>query len=424
MPERLVAPPHGPTDIVALKAAIDDALRNRRSHDHGLALFVLDVADHDLAVRDDRVLHPLQTCLRGDDLLTRIGERRFALLCPGVRSATQAWIIGRRLLGAVGLTEVRASAEHDVAVGAVVGADAHATAASLLRAACAALDLARTPAPVRMVIHTAGSPSASQPVRARADQLRAAITDDDIELHYQPIVDIGTGRVAAVEALLRWTHPDDGPVPPGEVVALAEQTGTILTLGEWILRTACRQLAAWQSQRPDAPGVVCVNISAHQLEDPDFPATVRSALAEAGLPPEALCLELTETVLLPRSPSAQALLTALHHIGVRIAIDDFGTGYSCLTYLKDLPADVIKIAREFVQEITTDHRDVAIVRAVCDIARALDIDVVVEGVESPEQLAALAQLGPHLVQGYLLRRPCRADVALEPIAVPATDLAV
>ncbi|HKN92581.1 MAG TPA: EAL domain-containing protein, partial [Acidimicrobiia bacterium] len=221
--------------------------------------------------------------------------------------------------------------------------------------------------------------------------LRAAIAAGDLHLDYQPIVSFDDWRVTAVEALVRWEHPERGAVAPAEFVPLAEESGLILPLGRWVLGEACRQLAVWRAAgRPELR--VTVNLSARQFADPDLIAAVAEALARAGLPPDALWLEITESVLMEEVKATADTLLALKRLGVHLAVDDFGTGYSSLSYLKRFPVDLLKIDRSFIAGLGTDPEDGAIVLAIVSLAQALRLGVVAEGVEYFHQLEALHRL--------------------------------
>jgi EAL domain-containing protein (putative c-di-GMP-specific phosphodiesterase class I) len=227
-------------------------------------------------------------------------------------------------------------------------------------------------------------------------------------LHYQPKIDLATGDITGIEALLRWRHPELGLVAPGQFIAIAEESGLIVPIGRWVLRAACRQARQWQIEG-SSPVCIAVNISAGELRAPGFAAGVREILAETGLPPRCLELELTETVLIDDSRSISDVLRELKEIGVLLALDDFGTGYSSLSYLKRFPIDTLKIDRSFVHDLTTDKDDAGIVTAVIGMGKNLHMRVVAEGVETREQLALLQEHGCPQGQGYFFSRPLPAE---------------
>jgi diguanylate cyclase (GGDEF)-like protein/PAS domain S-box-containing protein len=247
-------------------------------------------------------------------------------------------------------------------------------------------------------------------------ELRAAIDEGGLAVHYQPIVDPTTGTIAKVEALVRWPHPTQGMLPPDTFIPLAEETGLIVPLGAWVLQEACSEATRHRDRHPDLR--VAVNLSARQLDDPGLPATVADTLEAIGLPPDRLVLEVTETVLMEHGPSALGSLVELRALGVTLAIDDFGTGYSSLSRLRTLPVDELKIDKSFIDEIDQAGARAPVVAAVVSLAHSLGHSVVAEGVEEPGQLQALVRLGCDLVQGYLLSKPLPAEELRELLAFP------
>jgi EAL domain-containing protein (putative c-di-GMP-specific phosphodiesterase class I) len=235
--------------------------------------------------------------------------------------------------------------------------------------------------------------------------LREAITSGQLFLVYQPQVEIATGRITGVEALVRWRHPTRGVLGPNLFIPAAESSGLIAALGRWVLRDACRRTKEWLDAGV-APEVTAVNLSAVQFKrSHELESDIAAILAETGLPPNRLELELTETVLMTASREHNAVLERLRQGGVRLAIDDFGVGYSSLDYLRRFPVDRIKIAQEFVEQITTVSGSAAIVKATIGLARELGIDVIAEGIDSPAQLALLSSWGCREGQGFYLARP-------------------
>jgi EAL domain-containing protein (putative c-di-GMP-specific phosphodiesterase class I) len=239
--------------------------------------------------------------------------------------------------------------------------------------------------------------------------LHRAVERDELRLHYQPVVDLASGAVCGVEALVRWARPDHGLVGPGAFIPLAEETGLIVPIGKWVLEEAARQVGRWQEARPGQPLTVNVNLSAAQLRQPDLIDNLAAVIADYGIDPDALCLELTESTFMEEADGHGAALAAIKALGVNLAIDDFGTGYSSLTYLKRFPVNVLKIDQAFVGGLGRDASDTAIVRSVIDLAHALGLTVVAEGVETAEQAAHLRRLGCDLAQGYYFARPLPPD---------------
>jgi EAL domain-containing protein (putative c-di-GMP-specific phosphodiesterase class I) len=239
-------------------------------------------------------------------------------------------------------------------------------------------------------------------------ELRNALPAQDFELHYQPILDLRSGVVTGFEALIRWNHPVRGLISPADFIPIAEETGLIVPIGEWALRTACAAAANWPEHVE-----IAVNLSPIQFKDSQLLATVQNALEASGLAPHRLELEITETVLLQNSDDRLALLHSFRALGIRIALDDFGTGYSSLSYLRSFPFDKIKIDRSFIIGLGTANDSRVIVGAVIDLAHSLGMTTVAEGVETAAQLAALQETDCNKVQGYLFSRPVPAA------AVPA-----
>jgi len=250
--------------------------------------------------------------------------------------------------------------------------------------------------------------SASAPERpALESSLRRAVAQEELSLHYQPVVDLATGRVRGVEALVRWSHPELGPIPPMELIPLAEGTGIIVPLGALVLRRACAQARVWRDHGHGDLSVA-VNLSARQLQH-EVVAQVAAALEQTGLPPRLLQLEITEAGILQNAEAIEHTLRELRKQGVRISIDDFGLGYSSLRHLRRLPIDSLKIDRSFIRDLTRDPDAAAIATTVIAMAHALSLQVVAEGVETDDQLAFLLGRGCDRAQGFLLGPPCPAE---------------
>jgi EAL domain-containing protein (putative c-di-GMP-specific phosphodiesterase class I) len=239
------------------------------------------------------------------------------------------------------------------------------------------------------------------------NDLRRAVGRNEFELHYQPKVDIHSGRVVGMEALVRWRHPKKGLIAPNDFIPLAEDTGLIVPIGRWVIEEACAQNKAWQDAGFAKVGVA-VNISGVQFRQKDLLDTIAHALAASGLPPEYLEVEITESVVMQNASEAIVTLEKLSQMGVQVSIDDFGTGYSSLSYLKRFPIDKLKIDRSFIRDISSDMDDAAIVRATIGLAHNLRLKVIAEGVESEDQLQFLDSLGCDEYQGYLKSKPVPA----------------
>jgi EAL domain-containing protein (putative c-di-GMP-specific phosphodiesterase class I) len=240
-----------------------------------------------------------------------------------------------------------------------------------------------------------------------ASALRFALERGEFELHYQPCVDLNSGEIRSVEALIRWQRPEHGTIPPGLFIPLAEETGLIIPIGEWVLRTACVQAKAWQ-------GIgnrnlrVAVNVSARQFSQKNLAELVQRTLIESGLEARYLELELTESALLNDNEALTETLRQLKHIGVSLSLDDFGTGYSSLSHLRRFPIDIVKIDRSFINDVTTNVNDASIANAIIAMARSLDVYSIAEGVETESQAAFLKKNHCDAIQGYYLSRPQHA----------------
>jgi EAL domain-containing protein (putative c-di-GMP-specific phosphodiesterase class I) len=246
----------------------------------------------------------------------------------------------------------------------------------------------------------------------RAD-LQRAIASDQLELHYQPVARLGDGQVSGLEALLRWNHPERGLVPPDQFIPFAEEMGLIVPIGRWVLREGCRQARALQDILPaDPPLSMAVNLSVKQLQHSDIVGDVRDALEQSGLAPASLTLEITETVMMTDTELAVKRLKELKDLGVRLAMDDFGTGYSSLSYLSKFPVDILKMDRSFLREDASPET-AGLATAVVSLGETLDLEVVAEGIEQPEQWNTLRDLGCDLGQGFYFARPMNADATVE-----------
>jgi diguanylate cyclase (GGDEF)-like protein len=358
------------------------------------------------------VAERLRTCLRRPDTAARLGGDEFAVLLEDIGGEAEAAIVARRIFDAlrapfdVGGAAVTARASLGVAV-----ADSPVeNAANLMRHADVAMYAAKAAGKDRYVVFAPGMEAGIVSRHRLRNELERAIDEAALALHYQPIVDLRSGDVVGLEALVRWRHPQRGLVGPSDFIPLAEETGQILEIGEFVLRTACSRLLRWQARFPAlGPLSVSVNISARQLQQPMFVESVSDIVRSQGLRPEALILELTESILLEDASSSIAKLETLRRSGIRIAIDDFGTGYSSLSYLRRLPVDTLKIAKPFVDDLAAEEQDADFARAIIGIGTALRLELVAEGIESEVQLARLVELGCTRGQGYHLSEPLDAE---------------
>jgi diguanylate cyclase (GGDEF)-like protein len=343
----------------------------------------------------------VQAALRPGDVVGRLAGDEFLVLLHEVEEASQAQALLAKVQACV--AEPFAISSRDIHASLCIGVSicpAHgATFDLLLRRAQTAMRYAKEAGDTAPVLYATHMCSVEEGRLALEEDLRQALERGQLELHYQPKVDISTGRVRSAEALIRWCHPKRGSVPPDVFIPLAEETGLILPIGEWVLRTACWQLRAWLNEGM-SPIRVAVNVSPRQFQQADLVAVVASALENARLEPGFLELELTESSVMHDPEQSASVLERLSAMGVHISIDDFGTGYSSLSYLRRFPLDKLKIDRSFVRDLMSDKDDVAIVRAIISLAHSLRLKVVAEGVESSEQLAFLREMGCDQYQGF------------------------
>jgi EAL domain-containing protein (putative c-di-GMP-specific phosphodiesterase class I) len=244
------------------------------------------------------------------------------------------------------------------------------------------------------------------------NDLRRAIERQEFELFYQPIVTLATGRIMGFEALVRWQHPEQGIISPAKFVPIAEETGLIIPLGQWVLREACRQLRQWQDEFPhEPPFSISVNLSSRQFSQPSLIGQIRQILSDTGVDAHCLKLEITESAIMENTESAMDMLMQLKAMGIQLSVDDFGTGYSSLGYLYRFPMDLLKIDRSFISRVDVDGEKLELVRTIITLAWNLGMDVVAEGIETTKQLAQLKALKCEYAQGYLFSKPLnKADV--------------
>jgi len=400
-----------------------NSLAQARRNKVGLAVMYLDV-DHFKLVNDGLghsfgdtlladVAQRLETSLRASDTISRIGGDEFSILLPEVTNTEAVAGVARKILDS--LTHPFTVNGHDLFVTASIGiscfpADGDDVEA-LLRCADAAMYRAKELGRNQAQLFTASMNERYVRRLALEQHLHHAAEREQLELWYQPIYDRARRRIVSLEALLRWRDPNRGLVAPSEFIQLAEETGLIIPIGEWALRTACAQLRRWHDE--GLPGLhVSVNISAVQLQQRYLVDIVRSALESANLAPEMLQLEITESAAMQNFELTMSVLEELRAMGVSIAVDDFGTGQSSLIYLKHFPIDTVKIDKEFLSEVTSDDTAAAIVSYVINLAHTLQLKVVAEGVETEEQYTFLRHYGCDLLQGYLFSRPLPASGVL------------
>ncbi|WP_202114319.1 EAL domain-containing protein [Massilia cellulosiltytica] len=352
----------------------------------------------------------LSACARADDVVARLGGDEFALVLPALDDDGIAAGIGARVIEA--LAQPFYLAGQQLFVSASVGIATYPEngrdAETLLKNADTAMYGAKNGGRNNYQFYVAEMhENATQRLQTET-QLRQALERGEFLLHYQPKLDLATGTISGFEALLRWNHPQRGLVPPLEFIAILEDTGLILPVGEWVIGEVCRQLKAWQAQGM-AVRPVAINLSARQLQQADLAGAVERIVARAGVDPALLEFELTESMLMANPEAAVEILARIKALGMRLSVDDFGTGYSSLAYLKRFPLDALKIDRTFVRDLPDDPDDAAITKAVIRLAHSLSLKVVAEGVENVDQLRELEQYGCDQIQGYYVSRPVPAQ---------------
>lgn len=350
--------------------------------------------------------------LREVDTIARLGGDEFTIIVENLNEPSDANAVAEKILEALASPFPLEGQEYSVtaSIGITICPSDGRDVDVLLKNADIAMYKAKELGRNRYHAFTVDMNTRSLERLALQSELRKALERDEFKLHYQPRIDTRNNRVVALEALVRWIHPERGLVPPGEFVAFAEETALILPIGEWILRTACAQNKLWQDAGL-TPVKISVNISAAQLRLGDLESSIRDLLEETGLRPEYLDLEITESTLMSDSETIRACLERLGTLGLRIFIDDFGTGYSSLSYLRRFPISGLKIDRSFVMDVPTDPNATAIARAVIALSRALHIQVIAEGVETEQQLEFLRAEGCHEVQGFHFSEPLPAKQA-------------
>ncbi|MCQ4209790.1 aminotransferase class I/II-fold pyridoxal phosphate-dependent enzyme [Streptomyces longispororuber] len=409
---------------------VERALLRSRRESHLTCLLFIDLDDFKLV--NDTLGHPagdlllmavgerLSASLRRSDTAARLGGDEFAVLMEDARDPVDAELLAAQVLQT--LSRPIRLLEDAVSVSASIGVATaldSSNADELLQHADLALYAAK--AAGKRQWRRFKPPLHERVVRRHELQARldTVVGEGAFALRYQPVVDLATDQVVGFEALVRWPDDPRGTVPPEQFVALAEETGHIASLGAWVLRNATAGAARLQAVTPAAPPYVSVNVSARQFREADFVDQVRAALDTPGLAPGSLQLELTETVLMRRDQQIDTVVQEVKDLGVRIAVDDFGTGFSSLGYLREFPIDVLKIDKSFIDDITSDTRQVALVEGIVRIARTLGLSVIAEGIEDPAQRTLLAGMGCRFGQGFLFARPLTPEHALTLLDRPA-----
>ena len=395
---------------------LEQALNGTRRQGSQLGVIFLDV-DYFKVINDSlghsagddllvQAVGRISSVLRPGDTVARFGGDEFVVVCDDA-STGEIERIAERVLEVISRPWMIGEVEMSVTASlGIVLADKDATAESLLRDSDAAMYLAKGLGRNRIEFFDEVQRSKAELRLGVATALRRAIQRNELTIHYQPIIDVQSGAMAGLEALVRWDRPDIGLVGPDDFIPLAEETGLIVPIGAWVLETACTQLVQWQIAMPMLS--LSVNLSVRQVLAPDVVDVVKDILARSGVPPQSVCLELTESVFMGDVDYFSRTLAELKALGVTLSIDDFGTGYSSLSYLKRFPVDEVKVDRSFVDGLGTDPLDSSLVAAIVAIAEALDLQVTAEGVETKGQLAILKELQCERAQGYYLARPMPA----------------
>jgi len=389
-----------------------------------LAVHYLDI-DHFKSINDTlghpvgdellkRVAHRLRGCLRGSDMISRLGGDEFAIIQTGIQDPKDAEGLAQRLREAVtgsGYDLNGHLTTADLSIGIAVAPGDGSEIDDLVKHADLALYGAKAEGRANYRFYEPDMNARMKRRRSLETDLRQAIANKEFEVYYQPLVNLQTGVIAGCEALLRWRSPKHGMVPPLEFIPVAEETGLINLIGEWVLRQACKEAMNWPSHVS-----VAVNISLVQFRNPGLALTVLASLTASGLPPQRLELEVTESVLMQNNETTLATLHQIRDLGVRISMDDFGTGYSSLSYLRRFPFDKIKIDRSFIGDLSKDDEALAVVRAILTLAGSLKMATTAEGVETAGQKTLLSSLGCDQMQGFLFSAPRQASEIVEMFA--------
>ncbi len=413
--DRLTTLPNRALAIDRLQQAINSAERHNRS----ITLLLVDL-DRFKMINDtlghqygDDLLQEaakrLQLCVRDEDTVARLGGDEFLIILVNQRSGSDATIVANKVIDEIDKPFFVDDRELNVtaSVGVTVYPNDGGTSAELLRNAETAMHTAKQQGQNTYYFFT---PEMNRVALERFNietQLRHAVKRGELQLYYQPLIELVTDRVIGAEVLLRWNNPELGAVTPDRFIPVAEESGLILPIGQWLLFEACRQAALWQ--RDGQPFRIAVNISTRQFVGSSIVNAVEKALGNTGLDPTVLELELTEGLLLGEAPQTRRALERLKKLGVRLSLDDFGTGYSSLSYLRRYDFDTLKVDRSFIQDVETKPEATALVRAIIAMAHSLGMEVIGEGVETATQAEFLRQRGGHIAQGFYYSRPLPAE---------------
>jgi diguanylate cyclase (GGDEF)-like protein/PAS domain S-box-containing protein len=414
-----------PNRVLMLDRLERSITRCTRDRQHAFAVLFLDL-DRFKVINDslghvvgDQLLvqfaQRLSACVRPTDTVARLGGDEFTILLEDPKDSDDALAVAQRILDALRRPIALDNQEIFVStsIGIALSHTGYQRPQDVLRDADTAMYRAKSQGKSQAQVF-------DQSMHARAvkqlqieNDLRRAIDRDELVLHYQPIFRIGSSKLRAFEALVRWKHPERGLIPPMDFIPIAEETGLILPMGKWVLNAACQQAAHWLALFPDRPIDMNINLSARQFSQNDLVEQVTAALRKSGLPAKHLTLEITESVVMEKPEAAILMLQSLKDLGVQLNIDDFGTGYSSLAYLQRFPVDTMKIDRSFISRMTEGPENAEIVRTIIALAHNLNLHVTAEGIETTEQLAQLDKLECENAQGYLFSRPLDAAAAGE-----------
>lgn len=349
-------------------------------------------------------------CTRDGDTVARLGGDEFTVIMPNLHNARDAPVVAQRILDSLVRPFLLSGTESFVSgsIGITIYPDDAQVASDLLKNADAAMYRAKEKGKANYQFYTADlNEEVAERLRIK-NGLAKALKSDEFQLYYQPKLTLATGRIDSVEALMRWKSPELGMVSPVRFIPVLEETGMVVEVGEWAIRTACLQHRAWiEAGLP--PLRVAVNLSARQLREISFVSVLEKVLRETGVGPEGIEIEITESMLMSDTENAVSALKDLHNLGIHVAMDDFGTGYSSLSYLRRFPIDTIKIDGSFVADIADSHDGAEIIRTIISMGKTLNRQIVAEGVETEEQLALLREYDCDHIQGYLISRPLPGD---------------
>jgi diguanylate cyclase (GGDEF)-like protein len=409
---------------------VDQALKHSKRHkDNCFAVLFIDL-DRFKIVNDslghamgDQLLivvaHILEDCLRTTDTVARLSGDEFTILLEDIEDLSGATKIAERILER--LAQSITLNDHTVFISASIGivfsSTGYEQAADLLRDADIAMYRAKELGKARYAIFDQEMYSKTLKLLQMENDLRLALDRREFLLAFQPIISLPTERLIGFEALLRWHHPELGSISPAEFIPVAEDTGLIIPIGEWVIYEACRQLRIWQQQFPQANALkLSINLAGQQIKSPNFIQRLEQILAETGMDGRCLRLEITETMLMDQGEETIQILSEIRALNIQLSLDDFGKGYSSLSYLHRFPINTIKIDQSFVSQMSTEDENFEIVRTITTLAHTLGMDVVAEGVETAHQLAQLKTLGCEFGQGYFFSKPLDVSAAMSMIA--------